>query len=85
VELLRSKGHALDALCDVAVAHGITHAPAWIDELHHLAARTGMRELTARAYIHRARLGDAAGRDAARILAEQLDNPAVSRLLDASG
>jgi hypothetical protein len=37
-------------LCDLAVAQEMPQASAWIDELHGLAARSGMRELTARAH-----------------------------------
>ena len=36
-----------------------------------------MRELVARAYLHRGRLGDRAAAEAARILAAEVDNPAV--------
>lgn len=55
---LWTTGYCFDALCDVASRHGLQQAPAWIDELQTLAARSGMRELTVRAYRHRAALGD---------------------------
>ena len=64
---------------------------AWITELHNLAARSGMRELTVRAYLHRAGLGDSASGGAARLLACQIDNPAlhamveIARDIDSSG
>ena len=77
---LWGKGHALDALCGVAVAHAMPQASAWINDLQSLAARSGMRELTARACLHRAALGDSASGAAARLLASQIDNPALHAL-----
>ena len=41
--------HALDALCEVAVRVEDARAPGWVGELHDLAARSGMRDLVARA------------------------------------
>jgi hypothetical protein len=40
-----------------------------------------MRELTVRAHLHRARLGDPRALDAARLLGAGIDNPALERLL----
>jgi DNA-binding SARP family transcriptional activator len=77
---LWGKGYALDALCGVAVAHAMPQASAWINDLQSLAARSGMRELTARACLHRAALGDSASGAAARLLAGQIDNPALHAL-----
>lgn len=77
---LWGKGHALDALCGVAVAHAMPQASAWVNDLQSLAARSGMRELTARACLHRAALGDSASGAAARLLAGQIDNPALHAL-----
>lgn len=51
------EAYTLDALCSLAVAQELPAAPAWVEELAELAGRTGMRELVARAYAHRARLG----------------------------
>ena len=88
---LWGKGYALDTLCGLAVAQAMPQALAWTSELHKLAARSGMRELTVRAYLHRAALGDSASGDAARLLASQIDNPAlhamvkIARDSDASG
>ncbi len=78
---LWGKGYALDALCGVAVAGAMPQASAWINELQDLAARSGMRELTVRAYLHRVRRsGDSASAAAARLLAGQIDNPALHAL-----
>ena len=76
------KGHTLDALCGLAVAHAMPQAPAWINELQGLAARCGMRELTVRSHLHRAALGDSASRAAARLLASQIDSPALQAMVD---
>jgi hypothetical protein len=74
---LWGKGYALDLLCGLAVAHAMPHASAWIDELQSLAARSGMRELTVRSLLHRAALGDKASGAVARLLASEIDNPAL--------
>ena len=44
-----------------------------------LAARTGMREFAASANVYRGRLGDDAAFTAARLLAAEIDNPALGR------
>ncbi len=74
------EGYCLDALCALAVEHQPVEAARWIDDLEALATRTGMRELVARAYAHRGKLGDRVAADAARILAAEVDNPALQRL-----
>ncbi len=78
---LWGKGHALDALCDLAVVQARPQAAAWINELQNLASRSGMRELTVRAYLHRQSLGDNASGAAARLLAQQIDNPVLHVLV----
>jgi DNA-binding SARP family transcriptional activator len=75
------KGHALDALCGLALTQALPQAAARIRELQDLASRSGMRELTVRAGLHREALGDSASGTAARLLARQIDNPALHRLL----
>jgi DNA-binding SARP family transcriptional activator len=77
---LWGKGHLLDALCGVAVAQAMPQASAWVNEMQELAARSGMRELTVRACLHRAALGDSASAAAAKLLAGQIDNPALHAL-----
>jgi DNA-binding SARP family transcriptional activator len=77
---LWAKAYALDALCDVAVAQAMPQASAWVNEMQDLAARSGMRELTVRACLHRAALGDGASAAAAKLLAGQIDNPALHAL-----
>jgi DNA-binding SARP family transcriptional activator len=71
------EGYCLDALCTLATEHRRPAAARWTADLEALATRTGMRELVARAYVHHSRLGDRTAMDAARVLAAEVDNPAV--------
>lgn len=71
------EGYCLDTLCALALDHQRVEAGKWVDDLEALATRTGMRELVARAYAHRARLGDRVAADAARVLAAEVDNPSL--------
>jgi tetratricopeptide (TPR) repeat protein len=66
-------GWILDALCAVAV--GDERLAGWIDELGALAARTGMRELVVRSYLHRGRGGDPSALAAAGLLSGDIGNP----------
>ena len=50
-------------------------------DLASLAARCDMRELVVRAQLHRGRLGDATALAAARLLAADIDNPALASML----
>ncbi|NUY35765.1 SARP family transcriptional regulator [Paraburkholderia sp. JPY303] len=79
---LWGKGYALDVLCGLAVAHAMPQASAWIDEMLNLAVRSGMRELSVRSLLHRAALGDEASGAAARLIACEIDNPALPTLAD---
>jgi tetratricopeptide (TPR) repeat protein len=74
-------GYILDALCDVGVTHAIPGTPGWIDDLAAVAARTGMRELAVRAYLHRGRGGDESALAAGQMLAAGIENPALAALL----
>jgi DNA-binding SARP family transcriptional activator len=71
------EGYCLDTLCALGIEHHQGDARQWAADLEALATRTGMRELAARAYLHRGRLGDQAAADAANVLAAEVDNPAV--------
>jgi DNA-binding SARP family transcriptional activator len=75
------EAYTLDALCSLAVEHRLPAAPAWIEGLAALAARTGMRQFAASAHVYRGRLGDDAALTAARLLAAEIDNPALSAML----
>jgi DNA-binding SARP family transcriptional activator/Tfp pilus assembly protein PilF len=71
------EGYCLDALCELGLRHRRPEAVGWVADLEGLATRTGMRELAARAYLHRSRLGDPAAASAARVLAAEVDNPTI--------
>ncbi|HEU5001642.1 MAG TPA: SARP family transcriptional regulator [Actinomycetota bacterium] len=70
--------YILDALCATAIQSGRVPGRA-LEDLASLASRTGMTEFLARAYGHRARLGDPAALRAAVFLAAGVDNPALHR------
>jgi DNA-binding SARP family transcriptional activator len=78
------EAYALEALCAVAVELGAPGAAQWVADLEALAGRCGMRELTARALLHRARLGDQAAYRAGCELAASIDNPALHQMLSAA-
>lgn len=73
------EAYCLDALAALAVAEDPGGAETWIADLEGLAARTGMRELVARAYLHRARLGDPDAARAVVVLAAEVENPSLVR------
>jgi tetratricopeptide (TPR) repeat protein len=75
--------HCLDALAGLAVSCQAGDAAALVAELERIAARSGMRELIVRASLHRAALGDRAGLEAARPLAEAIDSPPLRAALAA--
>jgi DNA-binding SARP family transcriptional activator len=70
--------HILDALCGVGVRHGDPRAGSWVDDMHERSSRTGMRELTVRAMLHGAALGDRGDAEMAAILAVEIDNPVLT-------
>jgi DNA-binding SARP family transcriptional activator len=75
------EAYGLDALCAVAVEHDPESARRWIRELEAIAARRGLRELLARASVHRARLGEEGALEHARALAAQVENQALDALI----
>ena len=78
---LWAKAYALEALCGLAVSERMLEASIWVDELQGIAARSGMREFTVRALMHRASLGDSSSAEAARLLSSEVDNPVLSTLV----
>jgi DNA-binding SARP family transcriptional activator len=79
------EAYTLDALCSLAVEHRLPAAPAWIEGLTALAARTGMRQFAATANVYRGRLGDDAALTAARLQAAEIDNPGLSAMVGDPG
>lgn len=74
--------YILDAQCELGLRHHHADTPRWIHAMHERASRTGMRELTVRSLLHRATACGKPGDDeAARLLAAQIDNPALHRRL----
>jgi DNA-binding SARP family transcriptional activator len=76
--------HILDALCEVGRRHDHAGTRHWVDEMRDRASRTGMRELTVRAMLHNAALGDHGDAAAAVLLAADIDNPQLVPLLAAA-
>ena len=74
--------HVLDGAAGLAIATDAPDAQELVDRLVALAERCGLRELVVRGHLHRARLGDAAAREAAQLLAADVDNPALHALLE---
>ena len=75
--------YVLDAAITTASSHGDEErAGALVAVLAPLAARCEMREFVVRAEAHRYRLGSRAALSSARLLAADIDNPALTRLLE---
>ena len=73
--------HVLQTMCSIGVAERLPSIEDWIDQLESAAAAAGLRDLVVRAHLHRAALGHKGALAAAKLLAEDLDNPT---LLDAA-
>ena len=73
--------HILDALCTLGRTHAHPETAHWVATMRELASRTGMRELTVRALLHSAALGDAGDAAAAALLATEVDNDELSSLV----
>ena len=76
-------GHAfaLDLQCAFGVRHRLEQTRAWVGDLEALASRTMMRDFLTRAYVYRSALGDPDALSAARMLAADVDNPALERAI----
>jgi hypothetical protein len=75
-------GYVLDAAAGAALQQDEPdRARPIVTALAALAARCDMRELVVRAHLHRARLGDPMAHASARLLATDIDNPALGELL----
>jgi hypothetical protein len=76
------RAHVLDTLAGNLLDRGEPdQADPIIATLSRLAARCEMRELLVHAHQHRYRSGDRAALDTARLLARDIDNPALTELL----
>jgi DNA-binding SARP family transcriptional activator len=74
-------GLVLDSAAELAVQSGAEDAAQIVDRLADLAERCGLRELVVRAQVHRAGLGVPGAIDSARLLAVEIDNPALEALV----
>lgn len=74
----------LDSLTGCAIAIGHPDAADVSERLLRLAGRTGLREFVVRAHVNRAALGVPGALDAARLLAADIDTPALDRLFAAT-
>jgi DNA-binding SARP family transcriptional activator len=77
-------GYILDALCTLGREHGHDGTPRWVEDLQELASRNGMRELVVRSLLHGAALGRTGDAEAALLLAADVDNPEIDRLISAA-
>lgn len=73
--------HVLDSRAALAVMTGADDAAELVDQLAALAERCGLRELVVRAHLHRGRLVGSGFHEAARVLAADIDNPALEALV----
>lgn len=71
------EAHALAALASAAVEARHRRAREWVEDLHSLSTRTGMREFAVKAYLLRADLGDPTSLASAAILIAEVENPAL--------
>ena len=70
--------YILDAQCELGRRHDHPATASWVDELFRLSSRTGMRELTVRALVHSAALGNSDAADGARLLSAVIENAALT-------
>jgi tetratricopeptide (TPR) repeat protein len=73
--------HILDALCVVGRRLEHPQTQGWVEEMRERSSRCGMRELTVRAMLHGAALGNRGDADVALMLAADIDNPALEPLV----
>jgi DNA-binding SARP family transcriptional activator len=77
------RAYVMDALCAVAVTAEHPTAGRWVTDLASISGRSGMRELSVRAYLYRRDLGDDSAIEAARVLSVGVENPHLLELIEA--
>jgi DNA-binding SARP family transcriptional activator len=75
------EAHILDALCELGRRHAHPETRAWVETMVDLTSRTGMRELTVRAMVHSAALGNVGDASAAALIAADIENPVLQALV----
>jgi DNA-binding SARP family transcriptional activator len=73
--------HVLDSYAALAVEMGAEDVAQAVDELADLGERCGFREHVVRAQVYRERLGRSGAMESARLLAAEIDNPALDALV----
>lgn len=73
--------HILDAQCQLGRRHGHPGTAGWVELMREKASRSGMRELTVRSMVHAAGLGEDGAAAAGALLAADIENPLIKRLL----
>jgi hypothetical protein len=73
--------YILDAQCDLGRRHGHPDTARWIESMREIASRTGMREFLVRSLLHGAALGNDGDAAAAVLLAADIENPSLDRLV----
>ena len=73
--------YILDAQCDLGRRHGHPDTALWIESMREIASRTGMREFLVRSLLHGAALGNDGDAAAAVLLAADIENPSLDRLV----
>jgi DNA-binding SARP family transcriptional activator len=73
--------YILDALCTLGVRYDHPSTEDWVEAMNERASRTGMRELTVRALMHRAARGHPGAAEAASMLAATIDSPRLHDLV----
>lgn len=74
------EAYILDTQCTLGTVNNHPQTKQWVDAMHELAARTGMKEMTARALIHKSHLGDESAATMASLMVSEIDNPVLDHL-----
>ncbi len=74
-------GYIMDAQCELGLRHAHPDTEQWVASMQELTSRTDMRELVVRSLLHGARLGEPGDARAAAMLAVEIDNPVLQRLV----
>ncbi len=73
--------YILDGQCELGIKHGHPDIEQWVDTMHDLAARSGMKEFVVRSLLHRSAVGGVGDADAARLLGAEIANPLLADLI----
>lgn len=74
--------YILDAQCGLGRTHGHPDTKQWIEAMHDLSSRAGMREMVVRSLLHGAAIGKEGNAAAAMLLGSDIDNPVLRDMLE---